>query len=91
MAALHSWRYDSAIEGLNNSEDIKKLHRAIFFKQSFENQLFEKISDEVKKCNKTHIVVVGAGLSGVEIAAGMAFNSNKFFKKGNFACDNLQI
>jgi NADH dehydrogenase len=91
MAAGTRTFFPSAIEGLNNSEDIKKLHRAIFFKQSFENQLFEKISDEVKKCNKTHIVVVGAGLSGVEIAAEMAFNSNKFFKRGNFACDNLQI
>ena len=91
MAAGTRTFFPSAIEGLNNAEDIKKLHRAIFFKQSFENQLFEKISDEVKRCNNTHIVVVGAGLSGVEIAAEMAFNSNKFFKRGNFACDNLKI
>ena len=91
MAAGTRTFFPSAIEGLNEAEDIKKLHRAIFFKQSFENQLFEKISDEVKQCNNTHIVVVGAGLSGVEIAAEMAFNSNKFFKRGNFACDNLKI
>jgi len=91
MAAGTRTFFPEAIEGLNNSEDIKKLHRAIFFKQSFEKQLFEKISDEVKRCNDTHIVVVGAGLSGVEIAAEMAFNSNKFFKRGNFACDNLKI
>lgn len=79
------------IPGLNHADDIKKLHRAIDFKQSFEKQLFEKIRDEAKQCADTHIVVVGAGLSGVEIAAEMAYYSNKFFKRGNFSCDNLKI
>lgn len=91
MAAGARTFFPESITGLNNAEDIKKIHKAIFFKQSFENQLFEKISDEVKKCNNTNIIVVGAGLSGVEIAAEMAYNANKFFKRGNFACDNLQI
>ncbi len=79
------------IPGLNNAHDIKKLHWAMYFKQSFENQLFKKIQDEAKKCDDTHIVVVGAGLSGVEIAAEMAYNSRMFFKRGNFSCDNLKI
>ena len=79
------------IPGLNNAHDIKKLHWAMYFKQSFENQLFKKIQDEAKKCDDTHIVVVGAGLSGVEIAAEMAYNSKMFFKRGNFSCDNLKI
>lgn len=79
------------IEGLNNTNDIKKLHKALFFKQNFEAQLFNKIADEAKKCDKTHIAVVGAGLSGVEIAAEMAYYAKQFFKRGNFACDNLKI
>ena len=79
------------IPGLNNAHDIKKLHWAMYFKQNFEDQLFKKIRDEAKACADTHIVVVGAGLSGVEIAAEMAYNSNKFFQRGNFACDNLKI
>ena len=83
--------FPKSIEGLNNAHDIKKLQWAMFFKQSFENQLFEKIRDEAKQCNDTHIVVVGAGLSGVEIAAEMAYNAKKFFKRGNFSCDNLKI
>ncbi|MEA3353841.1 MAG: FAD-dependent oxidoreductase [Campylobacterota bacterium] len=83
--------FPKTIEGLNNTNDIKKLHRAIYFKQSFEKQLFSKIEDEAKKCNKTHIAVVGAGLSGVEIAAEMAYYAKKFFQRGNFACDNLRI
>ncbi len=79
------------IPGLNNAHDIKKLPWAMYFKQSFENQLFKKIQLEVKQCDDTHIVVVGAGLSGVEIAAEMAYNSKMFFKRGNFSCDNLKI
>jgi len=79
------------LEGLSNTDDIKKLHRALFFKQSFEKQLFNKIEDEAKKCDKTHIAVVGAGLSGVEIAAEMACYAKKFFKRGSFACQNLKI
>ena len=91
MAAGTRTFFPPQIPGLNNAHDIKKLHWAMFFKQSFENQLFKKISDEAKKCDDTHIVVVGAGLSGVEIAAEMAYNSKMFFKRGNFSCDNLKI
>ncbi len=91
MAAGTRTFFPTQIEGLNNAHDIKKLHWAMFFKQSFENELFKKIRDEAKQCEDTHIVVVGAGLSGVEIAAEMAYNSRKFFKRGNFSCDNLKI
>ncbi len=83
--------FPPSIPGLNNAHDIKKLPWAMFFKQNFENELFKKIRDEAKECASTHIVVVGAGLSGVEIAAEMAYNSIKFFKRGNFSCDNLKI
>lgn len=91
MAAGTRTFFPPQIPGLNNAHDIKKLHWAMFFKQSFENQLFKKINDEAKQCDDTHIVVVGAGLSGVEIAAEMAYNSKMFFKRGNFSCDNLKI
>lgn len=83
--------FPKSIDGLNNTDDIKKLHRALYFKQNFEEQLFKKIEDEAKKCDKTHIAVVGAGLSGVEIAAEMAYYAKKFFKRGSFSCDNFKI
>lgn len=91
MAAGTRTFFPPVIPGLNSAHDIKKLPWAIFFKQSFENQLLKKIELEVKQCDDTHIVVVGAGLSGVEIAAEMAYNSKMFFKRGNFTCDNLKI
>jgi len=83
--------FPQSIDGLKNTDDIKKLHRAMFFKQSFENQIFNKIQDEAKKCDKTHIAVIGAGLSGVEIAAEMAFYSQELLKRGSFACKNIEI
>jgi len=83
--------FPKSIEGLNNTDDIKKLHRALYFKQSFEKTMFTKIENEMKKCEESHIVVVGAGLSGVEIVAEIAHFSAKFFKSGQFACDNLRI
>ena len=83
--------FPKSIEGLNNTDDIKKLHRALHFKQSFEIDMFAKIENEMQKCEDSHIVVVGAGLSGVEIAAEMAHFSTKFFKSGQFACDNMRI
>ena len=42
MAAGTRTFFPPQIPGLNNAHDIKKLHWAMFFKQSFENQLFKK-------------------------------------------------
>lgn len=91
MAAGTRTFFPPSIPGLNEAHDIKKLPWAMYFKQSFEDQLFNKIQLAVKEWEDTHIVVVGAGLSGVEIAAEMAYNSKMFFKRGNFSCDNLKI
>ena len=91
MAAGTRTFFPSSVPGLNSAHDVKKLNWAMFFKQSFENQLFKKIQNEAKICDDTHIIVVGAGLSGVEIAAEMAYNSKMFFQRGSFSCDNLKI
>ncbi len=84
-------KFPKNLNNLKDTNDLKKLNRALFFKQNFETQLLNKITDEAKKCDNTHIVVVGAGLSGVEITAEMAYNSRQFFKRGKFACEDLKI
>lgn len=83
--------YPPQLPGAERCEDIKRLHKALAFKQRFENELFLKIYNEAKKCDIMHIVIIGGGLSGVEIAAEMADFSQKFFKKGLFACDYMKI
>jgi len=83
--------FPNQIEGLSKASDIKKIFRAMDFKQKFEKELFFKVQNEMKECKKTNIVVVGAGLSGVEIAAEMADKSRNFFKRGGFSCNKLDI
>lgn len=83
--------FPKQIEGLDKTDDIKKLHKALSFKQRFEREMFIKFDMEARKCEELSIVVVGAGLSGVEIAAEMAYYSDYIFKKGSFACDYLNI
>lgn len=83
--------YPPQLPGAERCEDIKRLHKALEFKQKFENELFLKVYNEAKKCDIMHIVIIGGGLSGVEIAAEMAHYSQKFFKQGLFACDHMKI
>ena len=65
----------SFIEGLReHSYGVKNLQRAYSFRQEFENLIYNKLQDE-QGCNKgeINITVGGAGLSGVEVAAEMAY------------------
>ncbi len=70
---------------------IKALHRAMYFKQKFEMSLFHKVDEGGVSCTPINIVVAGAGLSGVEVAAQMASFSKEFYKKNNFICRKLNI
>lgn len=70
---------------------IKALHRAMYFKQKFEMSLFHKVDEGGVNCTPINIVVAGAGLSGVEIAAQMASFSKEFYEKNNFICRKLNI
>ncbi len=79
------------IDGLDKTNDLKKLHKALAFKQHFESEMFKKMDNEARKCEELSIVVVGGGLSGVEIAAEMAYYADYFFEKGSFACDYMRI
>jgi len=83
--------FPKQLEGLDKTDDLKKLHKALSFKQKFELEIFKKIDNEGRSCEQFDIVIVGAGLSGVEIAAEMAYYSSYIFKKGLFACNHIGI
>jgi len=70
---------------------IKALHRAMYFKQKFEMSLFKKVDESGTICTPLSIVIAGAGLSGVEIAAQMASFAKEFYKNNNFLCRKLNI
>jgi len=72
----------SFIEGLReNSYGVKFLNRAYNFRQRFEELLYEKLNlknDDVHK--PINIAIGGAGLSGVEVAAEMAYVVKEYGK-----------
>lgn len=65
----------SFIEGLReHSYGVKNLQRAYSFRQEFENLIYTKLQDEQGyQEGEINIAVGGAGLSGVEVAAEMAY------------------
>ena len=72
----------SFIEGAKeHTHGVKNIQRAFEFRQAFEKRLYLKLED--KKLNRDgdlHIAIAGAGLSGVEIAAEMAYTLKRYHK-----------
>ncbi|MDQ7041903.1 MAG: NAD(P)/FAD-dependent oxidoreductase [Sulfurimonas sp.] len=85
-------KFATNVEGLREyAYGIKALHRAMYFKQKFEMSLFKKVDESGTSCKPLSIVIAGAGLSGVEIAAQMASFAKEFYKNNNFLCRKLNI
>ncbi len=92
MAVGSRTKFMPGIEGLKEyAHGVKALHRAMYFKQKFEMSLFKKVQESGVTCKPLSIVVAGAGLSGVEIAAQMASFAKEFYCNNNFLCRKLNI
>ncbi|MEN8727924.1 MAG: FAD-dependent oxidoreductase [Sulfurovum sp.] len=72
----------SFIEGLReNSYGVKNLERAHNFRMEFENLIYKKLQlEEGSNEGEVNIAVGGAGLSGVEVAAEMAYVLDNYSK-----------
>jgi NADH dehydrogenase len=72
----------SFIEGLReNSYGVKNLERAHNFRMAFENLIYQKLQHEEGSIEgQLNIAVGGAGLSGVEVAAEMAYVLDSYSK-----------
>ena len=70
------------IEGLReHTYGVKKLFRAFNFRKEFENIIYRKLQNEASYSkNSLNIAIGGAGLSGVEVAAEMAYVINNYAK-----------
>ncbi|MGB5965558.1 MAG: FAD-dependent oxidoreductase [Sulfurimonadaceae bacterium] len=81
------------IAGLEkHSHGVKTLQRAFEFKQQFEYQLYERMqSEEDLFCKAFNVVICGAGLSGVEIAAEMGHYAKKFIHDNRMLCEGIHI
>lgn len=85
--------FTSATEGLRQySQGVKTLRSALSFKQQFEQRLFERMESEGGWCSEPfNIVIGGGGLSGVEIAAEMAYYIRSFYRENTLTCDNMHV
>lgn len=85
--------FPPSITGLESySHGVKTLQRAFTFKQQFESQLYERMqSEEDLFCKAFNVVIGGAGLSGVEIAAEMGHYAQKFIHDNRMLCEGIQV
>ena len=85
--------FPDSIAGLEQySHGVKTLQRAFAFKQQFEYQLYERMqSEEDLFCKAFNVVIGGAGLSGVEIAAEMGHYAKQFIQDNRMLCDGIQV
>jgi NADH:ubiquinone reductase (H+-translocating) len=82
------------ITGLReHTHGVKNIPAALDFKQHFERSLLNRIEAQTQGCEVEpfNIVIGGAGLSGVEIAAEMAAYANHFYQNGNFGCRGVDV
>ncbi len=93
MATGSRTDFSAAIAGLEqHSHGVKTLQRAFEFKQQFEFQLYERMqSEEDLFCKAFNVVIAGAGLSGVEIAAEMGHYAKQFIHDNRMLCEGIQI
>lgn len=86
--------FPTFIPGLReHTHGVKSIPSALDFKQQFERALHERIDAQHQGCDVKpfNIVIGGAGLSGVEIAAEMAAYANHFYQNGNFGCRGVDV
>ncbi|MEN8147108.1 MAG: FAD-dependent oxidoreductase [Campylobacterota bacterium] len=93
IAAGSRTDFPTSIAGLEQySHGVKTLQRAFEFKQQFEFQLYERMqSEEDLFCKAFNVVIGGAGLSGVEIAAEMGHYAKQFIHDNRMLCEGIQI
>jgi NADH dehydrogenase len=82
LAAGAQTNFFSFIKGLReHTHGIKDIQRAFAFRQAFEKRLADKLQNRTfKRAGDLHIAIAGAGLSGVEIAAEMAYTLKRYEK-----------
>ncbi len=85
--------FPKQVEGLKeHSIGIKSLKNAFYIRQSFARQMYALMSRDIKNDdNYFNVVIGGAGLSGVEIAAEMSSKANEFVKYNHIADYKLNI
>ncbi|MCF6202031.1 MAG: NAD(P)/FAD-dependent oxidoreductase [Hydrogenimonas sp.] len=92
IAAGAVTRFFENIEGLRDySYGVKSLRGALKLKEYFEQELYRRLENSKDAKSSYSIVIGGAGLSGVEIAAEMQYYFNRYYRSNSLAYGKLKI
>lgn len=75
----------------NYSSGAKSLRGSLKLNQFFQDELYKRLESDKKSKENFNIIVGGAGLSGVEIAAGMQYFFNRYYRSNALSCATLHI
>lgn len=75
----------------NYSGGAKSLRGALRLNQFFQDELYKRLESDKQAKENFNIIIGGAGLSGVEIAAGMQHFFNRYYKTNTLSCATLHI
>lgn len=75
----------------NYSIGAKSLQGALKLNQFFQKELYQRLESDKQAKENFNIIIGGAGLSGVEIAAGMQHFFNRYYRSNALSCATLHI
>ncbi len=75
----------------NYSSGAKSLRGALRLNQLFQNELYKRLESAKQAKENFNIIIGGAGLTGVEIAAGMQHFFNRYYRSNALSCATLHI
>ncbi len=84
-------RFECDSNVYNYSSGAKSLRGALKLNQFFQDELYKRLESDKKAKENFNIIVGGAGLSGVEIAAGMQHFFNRYYRSNALSCATLHI
>ncbi len=84
-------RFDCDENVYHYSSGAKSLRGAVKLQQFFQKELYKRLESEKEANENFNIIIGGAGLSGVEIAAGMQHFFNRYYRSNALSCATLHI
>ncbi len=75
----------------NYSSGAKSLRGALKLNQFFQEELYKRLESSKHSKENFNIIIGGAGLSGVEIAADMQHFFNRYYRSNALSCATLHI
>jgi NADH dehydrogenase len=84
-------RFECDSNVYNYSSGAKSLRGSHKLNQFFQDELYKRLESDKKAKENFNIIVGGAGLSGVEIAAGMQHFFNHYYRSNALSCATLHI